>query len=141
MQISKLKLGPGATILNVPENREFLKMVERAKDLSPEELLAMARGYRDYPATAPLAQHLANSAMAMIARSPSINKAMKKAGKTRIEWSWLGDLWDDVKDFFTGGGGNPKPPCKHRCVGFLFLEKCGSDNKWHVIGVCFGFKW
>ena len=141
LHIDKLKFGPGAAVLDVPENKEFLKMAEAGKDLSPEQLLALARGYRDYPATAPLANHIAACAMTMLAHSPRINQAMKTIEKTEIEWSWLGDAWDAVKNFFTGGGGTPRSPCRHKCVGFLFLEKCAGNNQWHVIGVCIGFDW
>lgn len=139
--ISKLKLGPGAAVLNVPENAEFLKMIETEKDLSPEQLLGLARKYRDYPTTAPLAAHLAACAMEMLVQSPRINQAMKTIEKTEIEWSWWGDAWDAVKNFFTGGGGTPTSPCKHKCIGFALLEKCGSSNQWHIIGICFGFDW
>lgn len=139
-----LKLGRGATVLDVPENRAFLEEIESAQELSPEQLLEMAAIYRDHAATASLANHLASHALAMLARSPAMDHAMKSIAKTEIEWSWLGDAWGAVKNFFTGGTDDKDTtnPCKIKCAGggwvpvSALVEKCGKNDAWHIIGVC-----
>lgn len=151
----ELKLGPGATILRVPENEELLRKIEEAPTLSPEELLRLAKLYRDHPATQGLAHHLAFQAMARVTRSPRIKKAMNQIGRTEIEWSYFDDLWDVIEDFFDQGDepedrGPISPPdlpvCETKCEFSLFtwpigvlIERCGGEQgDWHIIGVCVG---
>jgi hypothetical protein len=145
-QPQPVKLGPGGAILDVPENKPLLQRIDGTRELTPEELLKLAGMYRDNASTASLAHHLAGSAMAMLATSPSINRAMATVAKTQIEWSILGDAWNAVKDFFTGGTGQKDPAhCKYKCLGTVvysvLIEKCGSRDSWHLIGLCSGFKW
>jgi hypothetical protein len=139
-KLTDLKLGPCAAILDVPANREFLKRVNSAKELSPEQLLKLAARYRSNHTTQALGNHLAMSALAKICRSKSINKAMKSVSETEIEWSIFGDIWDAIKGLFSGASSEADPyDCKYACVGVLLLEKCGKKDHWHIIGVCFGF--
>jgi len=145
-QEPQLRLGPGLSILNVPENRQILARIEATKQLTPEQLLRIATVYRDNPSTAPIAYKLAATAMAMLSSSAAVNRAMASVGKTEIEWSWWSDAWKAVKDFFTGGTDQKDPAhCQYKCVGLLvvsaLLEKCGDHDSWHVIGVCSGFRW
>ena len=132
--IPKLRLGPGGEILNVQENKAALDQINAAKALTPEQLLKLAALYRDHPVNGRLADHLAFTAMAMIAQSRSINTAMASIEKTQIEWSWWGDAWKAVRNFFTSHGS----PCTIKCwFSSLLVEKC-PDGKYHVIGVCYG---
>jgi hypothetical protein len=134
-QVPQLKLGPGGEILDVSENRAALVETERAKPLTPEQLLRLATLYRDYPANLPLSQHLAELAISMFVSSPAVNRAMLTIAKTQVEWSWLGDVYHAVRDFFTHTGGSG---CEIKCIlGSVLVEKC-PGKKYHVIGVCFG---
>jgi hypothetical protein len=141
-----LRLGPGGAILNVPENRAVLIRLEQAPELSPEQLLSVASFYRDHPTTATVANRLAWRAVAMLAGSAATNRAMASIAKTEIEWSFLGDVWTKVKNFFTGGTNEKDPSkCRYKCLGLVvysvLVEKCGDRDDWHVIGLCSGFKW
>ena len=143
---AQLRLGPGAAILDVPENRAVLSRIEQARELTPEQLLSAATFYRDNPATAALAYRLAASAMAMVVSSRNVDKAMGSIARAEVEWSFWGDVWNKIKNFFTGGTDQKDPAhCKYKCVGLLvisaLLEKCGDNDDWHIIGVCSGFSW
>ena len=84
--------------------------------------------------------------MAMVVSSRNVDKAMGSIARAEVEWSFWGDVWNKVKNFFTGGTDQKDPAhCKYKCVGLLvisaLLEKCGDNDDWHIIGVCSGFSW
>lgn len=133
----------GAAIPDCAENREFLARIEEAEELTPRQLLSLAGVYRGSSATRSLSQHLAERAMAKIVANEGVEAAVSEVSRAEVEWSFFGDLWDDVKNFFTGGTDDKDPTrCKHKCVGAGFLgigvlvEKCGPEDDWHLIGTC-----
>ena len=145
-QEPQMRLGPGMSILNVPENRQLIARIAAAKPLTPEQLLRIATVYRDHESTAPIAYRMAATALAMLSESKAVNTAMDSIAKTQIEWSWWGDAWKAVKNFFTGGTSEKDPAhCQYKCIGLLaisaLVEKCGDRDAWHIIGACSGFKW
>lgn len=136
-QIPRVRLGPGGELLNVAANREWLTEAEKAKPLTPEQLLRLATLYRDYPANVALSHHLAATAMGMIVASPAINRAMESIANTQIEWSWWRDAWNAIKNTFGGGSGGGTN-CQIKCFfDSVLMEKCGNKS-WHIIGICIG---
>jgi hypothetical protein len=138
----RIRLGPGNAVLDVPENRSLLGAIGKARELTPEQLLAIAAQYRDNPATAALAYRLAASAMAAITSHPAVERAISSIARTEVPGSFFGDVWKAVKNFFTGGTDQKNPAqCKYKCIAVALVEKCGDNDAWHIIGICIGFKW
>ncbi len=61
-------LGPGGQLADVPENRELLRHLQEAPELTSEELLRLAEFYKAYPTNAALGNHLAQVALTKLER-------------------------------------------------------------------------
>jgi hypothetical protein len=90
----RIAFGPGGQILDVPENRELLEILERTPALPAEELIELGNFYRGYPTNVPLGDHivLVGLATAEGQRFPIKNTL-----------SGYGEFLDQLEDAAAGG--------------------------------------
>lgn len=149
---TRIALGPGGQILNVPKNEELLERIKATPLLSTQNLLELASFYQAYPTNEPLANHLALLAMRKLSRTPRILEAVTD--------SVGGEAADQWEDFWRGRDHDPEDQRGNkvvlgnkavlgdlavrteyavRFVSFsgigLLIESSSLDDKLYIIGV------